>query len=313
MHSYFKNLAKEFLYSSNFQCNQNEIARKIYDTLSKSYKAKDNEVKMVTKLCAALNEEKCGAAKLYAAKIHGKRSYVEFYNGSNERKVKELADMVIISLVTSGEKIILEKIALIQNKKEEKEGTVKWKIDQDQLFLLNNMPIFDGVSGLFSKRKNITLPNIYGQLGNYGLLYSNGDMAFANAKIINALQDGATISFDKIRNETARDNIFYHTNMLFHPIYNEISIITRSPIFGTCDIALNLYQFVRNWTQLNVGETVVTGGMCTSNILLGLTECIFKKMKLDNKFNFNILKEEKIRDLEIDFNGAVFVLRYDFA
>ena len=151
----FEILIHEFFNNPKFRLDQNDIALDAYNTLSKSYKNKDNEVKTVEKLCSNLNGKECGKAKLYAEKIHGNASKVEFYNASNSLVKKELGDMVIISLATCKSKITFEKIAFIQNKKETKEGSEKWKIDQDQLFLLNVFPTFNGVSGIFGNEKKL--------------------------------------------------------------------------------------------------------------------------------------------------------------
>jgi hypothetical protein len=180
MYRFFETLMMEIFYKPEFRLNQNDIALSVCNLLSKSYKSRDNETKMVEKLCNYLHDKNCGKAKIYAVKIHGSTSKVEFYDATNKLVKKELGDMVVISLVTFKSKIVFEKLAFIQNKKEDKAGSEKWKIDQNQLFLLNNFPTFNGVSGIFGKQKNVALLNAFGQLGNYGLFHSDGDMVFAN-------------------------------------------------------------------------------------------------------------------------------------
>ena len=114
----------------DFRTFQNNLARKVYETLGTSYSNSDGEVKIVTDMCNAINGETFGKLKLLATKIHGSRSFVEFHN-QDKPTTKELADMVIISVATKDREIVYEKTAFIQNKKEDSENI--WKIDQDQL------------------------------------------------------------------------------------------------------------------------------------------------------------------------------------
>lgn len=321
MHKFIQKLIEDTLMNSDFRIEQNEIAKGAYDTLNASYSRGDNEVQMVTSLCNYLNDKRCGQAKVYAKKIHGSASQVEFFNGS--RKVhKELADMVIISIATSNKKVIFEKIAFIQNKKEDTSG--KWKIDQDQLYLLHNMPTFDGVKGIFGKQRNIALPNALGRLGNYGLFLADGDMVFANASIVNALQDKTIISYETIRRETTEnknnrllpypfspmlmDELYYHlrkTNFLL-PLFLDPPILLNN-----CDVALNLYQLIRNWTQFNIGEIVICGEQAISSDLVNLINNLLAKAQLHNLLNYDFDKRNNLNEWGYEFDGALLVYHYD--
>jgi len=322
MHYFYDALVKELFYNPNFRLDQNDIVLNTYNILSGSYKNNDNEIKMVEKLCSCLHNKKCGKAKLYAVKVHGNRSKAEFYNATNKLVKKELADMVVISLVTFKNQIILEKIAFIQNKKENSKDIKKWSIDQDQLFLLNNFPTFNGVSGIFGKQKNIALPNIFGQLGCYGLFHSDGDMVFANTKIINALQNTNVISLNNLRNESAKNNTLYNTDLLFTPECREDIFyflkynlmypnLIKLPILGNCELALNLYQFIRNWTQLNIGETTIVRGKVINSILSGLADYFMKGSGISNFIKYLKIENEETYDWNSDFDGAVFVLHHN--
>ena len=140
MRYFIDRLLKEVIYDPGFRLEQNEIAKNAYGTLVDAYKRRDCEVAMVTKLCDELNGKNCGMAKIYAKKVHGNASKVSFCNGSRET-TKELADMAVITIATHDRDVVFEKIAFIQNKKESSRG--KWKIDQDQLYLLTNFPTFE--------------------------------------------------------------------------------------------------------------------------------------------------------------------------
>jgi len=323
MHHFIDSLLREVFYNSGFRLKQNAIAQSAYDTLTASYNRGDNEVAMVTRLCDDLHGKDCGKAKIYAKKVHGNSSssgsMVTFYNGSR-KTMRELADMVIISMATHKAKVIFEKIAFVQNKKET--AKEKWKIDQDQLYLLHNLPTFDGVSGIFGKQKDIALPNAFGRLGNYGLFIANGDMVFANAAIINALQNKETVSLDSIRKETTKNKRnslghfpfdpmlmeeFYHCNKhsYWMPLFAEL------PILGNCEIALNLYQFIRNWTQFNIGETTICRGRVISGELVSLADTFIKGSGIRKDFDYYRAETNDRNEWNIEFDGAVFVLHYD--
>lgn len=317
---FIRRLIEDTLTSSSFRIGQNEIAKGAYDTLNASYLRGDNEVKMVTCLCDYLNDKKCGQAKIYAKKIHGSTSQVEFYNGSRQVQ-KELADMVIISIVTRNRKIIFEKIAFIQNKKEDSAG--KWNIDQDQLYLLHNLPTFDGVKGIFGKQKNVALPNALGRLGNYGLFLADGEMIFANANIVNALQEKTIISHERIRRETAgsqnnrlypyafspivMDDLYYY----FRKNHFLSQLFLDAPVLGNCNIALNLYQLIRNWTQFNIGEITISGEQVISSGLANLVNNLLTKAELKNLLEYDFVKGNDRNDWGYEFDGAVLVYHYD--
>lgn len=235
----------------NFTLFQNDTAEKMYKTLSHSYSKKANEVEMVSNLCDNISGTNYRKIKFYAKKIHGRASYVKFYNPlniKNSNPTKELADMVVISIATSKDHILFEKIAFIQNKKDVSQS---WNIDQDQLFLLHNFPTFEVTSG---KLKNMwkgktALNNIFGQLGNYGLFLSPGEMLFLNARLISMVQDKGTVSFDNIK----RANIKSPACMNFFDPFGPFCM----PILSSCEFASNIYEFVKNWTLFNIGEPAI--------------------------------------------------------
>ena len=166
------------------------------------------------------------------------------------------------------------------------------------------------------------MPNVSGGLGNFGFFHSDGDMVFANAKVINALQEGAIISLERIRKETTKNNMFCQSNLLFSSEFrNELYYFLKNdlmfpnciglPIFGNCDIALNLYQFIRNWTQFNIGETVVIGGKSINGILSNLADSFIKGSGISNYIDYYKIENNEMRDWNLEFGGAVFVLHYN--
>lgn len=320
MHDFVECLLQEIIHNPSFRNEQNTIAKSAGDVLTVACKSRDNEVAMVTKLCDNLHGKSCGKVKIYAKKIHGKKSMVTFYHGS-KKPTKELADMAIISIATSGKTIVFEKIAFIQNKKEYSRDK-KWKIDQEQLYLLHNFPTFDSVSGIFDRQQCVALPNTLGRLGNYGLFTADGDIIFVNARIINAVQDKKTVSFDRLRNETAKSMSNNVGHFIFDPrLMGELCCFCRHnhywipqfeglPILGNCDIALNLYQFIRNWTQFNIGETVVCHGRVICEALARLTNFFISVLGIHNDIDYTRVESNDNNEGESESDGAVFVLHY---
>lgn len=132
----------------DFRQFQNDLSRETYESLANSYSNSHNEVKTVTNMCDTLNGKSFEKLHFYSRKIHGTRSFVEFFN-QDKPVTTEMADLAIISVVTQGRNIIYEKISFVQNKKE---NTVdNWEIDQNQLYLLRNFPTITGKKGLFKK------------------------------------------------------------------------------------------------------------------------------------------------------------------
>ena len=325
MRCFIDSLLRDVIRNSNFRIEQNKIAKRAYDVLTAACERGDGEVAMVTKLCDDLHGKSCGKAKICAKKVHGNSnssgSMVTFHNGS-KKVTKELADMVIISLATQDKEIVFEKIAFIQNKKEGKSRAGKWEICPDQLYLLHNFPTFDGVSGVFGRQRDVALSNAFGRLGNYGLFTADGDMVFANARIINAIQEGKTVSFDRIRNATVKSQSNNAGPFLFDPMlmeelyhftkhYHWMPPFAGMPVLGDCDIALNLYQFIRNWTQFNIGETIVCRGRVISGDLVNLADCFIKSLGVRKNFDYIPVETNDRNEWSPEFDGAVLVLHYD--
>ena len=296
MYKFIEHLLDE-VQKSSFRQWQNKLATDAQSTLEVSNASGDDEVKMVTKLCETLNGNTRGEMRLYANKIHGRRSMVKFANGDNAIVTREMADMVVISLVTRNNRIVFEKLAFIQNKKEH--GAGKWNIEQSQLYLLHNLPTFDGVSGVFKHTAEIALPNIHGRLGNYGLFNAPSNMVFANARMITALQKGTIISLDDIRKATAapenttpfwgfdRNTVHEDLYYIFKHGYGAFFAGNNAPpIFGDCSIALNMHQFMRNWTQYNIGEVVVSHERTKCKQLTDLTRAYIKAAGFKELFSF---------------------------
>src|SRR5258708_1516599 len=100
----------------HFFAFQNSVVQDFYHSLGQGYGRGDNEVSLVKRLVDVANGKCYGPLKLSAKMLHGPRSYVEF-SYLDKPVTKELGDMAVISVVTSGGSRLLQKTCIIQNKK----------------------------------------------------------------------------------------------------------------------------------------------------------------------------------------------------
>ena len=102
----------ELLGDLDFRKFQNELSQKMYDALAQGFIIRENEVSLVERLVKTINNSNFKKFRFYAQKIHGARSFVEF-NYRDKPTTKEIADMVVISIVSDERKRILQKITFI--------------------------------------------------------------------------------------------------------------------------------------------------------------------------------------------------------
>ncbi len=168
---------------------QNDVVEAMYGALGEGYAAHENEVSLVTRLVEATDGMAHGRIRLFSRKIHGPRSYVEFFH--RDRPItKELGDSVYITVVTRGRQRVLQRVCFVQNKVAGSGKGVTWKIDEGQLFLLKNFPRFSGNRGIFKLSRDVIFRNPGGCLGAYGLFAGPGEMVFASAPLIEAVSRG---------------------------------------------------------------------------------------------------------------------------
>lgn len=110
---------------------QNDVVHEFYDTLGRGFSKNENEVALVERLVDATKGKTYGPISLHGSMLHGSRSYVEF-NYRDQPVTKELGDMAIITLVTSGSERLFQRLTIVQNKKT---SSKSWGLDQEQLWL----------------------------------------------------------------------------------------------------------------------------------------------------------------------------------
>jgi hypothetical protein len=270
----------------SFRRFQNELSQKMYDALGQGYISSDNEVSLVNKLVDIINDSRFNKFRFYSHKIHGPRSYVEF-NYRDRPITKEIADMAIVSIASYKRKRILQKVSFVQNKTDRDK---KWAIDDEQLFLLKNFPRLSGSKGIFKSFSNedIVFLNHSRCLGAFGLFMSPGEMIFLSAPLLSELKRDNGIAIEDIRQTETVANVGTHNFPLSirsdHHLWEEFFYYIRKygleyvfftpflsngslPFLGNCIFSRDIYDFVRDWTQFNIGEPTYAFGSTLDPIL----------------------------------------------
>jgi hypothetical protein len=182
--------------SDAFIRDEKRVCRDLQSALSNVYLQDGDEVQLVERTIESLNSSQGRHFKLESMFVHGNRSQVSFdYYGKTAKK--ELGDLLVVSTLTNRATPILQKLTIVQAKRD----TMKpyaWGIDREQLFFLSNWPEFQGVMGIFPKR-DLTIPDYSGCLGSYYLYRQPGDFVFISAKELeNSLGSRKRITFDEL-------------------------------------------------------------------------------------------------------------------
>ena len=306
----------------NFRKFQNYLSQKIYNTLVEGYTKGYGEIKLVKNLVKAINNSKFHKFKFYGHKIHGPISYVDF-KYRNEPTTKELADMVIISIASHRKKRILQKITFIQNKlSKDKE----WDIDEEQLFLLKNFPILLGNKGILKSfsDKDVIFFNYSSCLGSFGLFMEPGDMIFLSAPLLLELKKGGKIKIEEIKLTESIPYIrfsscfFPFSTTFYHLFWEEfrysmpkyirnnipIPFIYNSsfPFLNNSIFSRDIYDFIRNFTQFNIGEPTYAFGKIINPDLDKFTNFLLKTIGIQD------IVDLPSEGLEGEFNNGIALL-----
>ncbi|MCL2135368.1 MAG: hypothetical protein FWH37_07455 [Candidatus Bathyarchaeota archaeon] len=251
----------DYYNSTDFRVWQNRFVNDIYSCLMSVGK----EIPTVTALCDVMSEKRYRGLHIESKKIHSRSTSGVNFECRGKSVTKELADMVIVSLVTLDRQIVFMKTAFIQNKRATRQNALhtsqpsdSWVIDQEQLFLLKNFPTFTGASGLFNDIQ-FSFLNHSRSLGNYGLFSSNGDMTFLTAQnVFHNQNSNGRVVFDSIK----RSNIIFSKSHINHEYFDkDYSRYCNCPGGLGCDDWMRLYfynpPFFRNYSYaLDVSEVV---------------------------------------------------------
>jgi len=282
---------------SGFAVFQNSVVHDFYDTLGQGYSKNENEVALVERMVNAAKGKSYGPVSLHGSMLHGSRSYVEF-NHRDQPVTRELGDMAIIAIATSGGERLLQKITIVQNKKA---SSKSWGLDQEQLFMLKNFPPFSGNRGIFRGRRDLTFVDTSGCLGSYGLLAAPGEMLFASAQLVTEFSSAKkSVSLRDIGSFRVNVPSSNGTSMAFpwsHPRFHPkewiflmeecLDVFGPSPgpfhggsasgFLGNECFSRDLYDLIRSWTRLSVGEPT-----CVSDQVINSTVDAFSNLLLRN-------------------------------
>lgn len=312
-----------------FASFQHEVVQAAYDALGQSYAAKEHEVATVTRLVEALGGKSHKQVHIEASKIHGSRSFVEF-NFRDKPTTKELGDMAIISLVTAGKERLVQRLCIIQNKNIRGD---KWDVDEEQLFLLKNFPPFTGNRGIFRGMRDVAFQNRSGCLGAYGLFHEPGEMVFASAAVTaECLRGGKSLQMcDAGPRQTGHVAVDgtgpWGGSLPFHRFHPEewLMLMEKAwhrygpfswpgsgiglPFLGNVHFSRDIYDFIRDWTQMNIGEFTCWAGVVVNQEVDGFANHLIRSAKLGHRANLPL--NDQYGDRMFDASMAVFVLHYD--
>ncbi|MDF9827873.1 hypothetical protein M2447_001978 [Ereboglobus sp. PH5-10] len=244
----------------------------VYDQLGQGYTNNEGEVALVTRIANTLKGQSYHGLRIHCEKIHGSKSYVSF-NFRNKPTSKELGDLILVTVVSDGKRRLLQKLCIVQNKML-RNG--KAHIDEEQLFLLKNFPLFSGSKGMFRGAKDVVFRNTQMCLGAYGFFEAPGELIHVNAGVLSNTLNGSS-SFTKTALASGASNAGQHLRgndtcvfpwsddlMILHEIFciwhkrgfplPLISLI--SPLFSSQRTLHDLHDFIRAWTSFQIGEIV---------------------------------------------------------
>jgi len=265
-----------------FIAEEKEICSAIQTVLANVYLNDGDEVELVKKTIETLNSSRGYHFNLESAFIHGNRSQIEFqYYG--KKATKELGDLLIVSTMTRRGAPLLQKLTIIQAKRDTKKACT-WGIDKEQLFFLSNWPQFSGIKGIFPKR-SLAIPDHSGCLGSYYLYREPGDFVFISARELElVLGSQKRIAFDDLLK--SQTDIKSHRQILHNSLpisslvnYEELYYILEKylyryykmgrpfPFFShiidsASQILQNVYfcknvnDSISNFARLNIGEPI---------------------------------------------------------
>lgn len=301
---------EDYYSSVDFREWQNNLSKNIYSSLALNLNS--GEVQTVTDLCDVMSNKHYKGLYIESQKIHSRStSGVMFDYVGNQLVTTELADMVIISIVTFDRQVVLLKTAFIQNKKAYRNQS--WSINHEQLFLLKNFPTFTGVSGIF-KDKTITFINHSNTLGNYGLFSTDGEMTFLTARNVFCNQKSISgIKFCDIKSGAAdypKPILTYNYCTHYKNCCNsndfhwlDYSNYCNLPFFGNYSYALDVHEIVRELTYFNIGEPSSAFGRITDDMLYDYTNKTLQSafgytigenyFNRDNRQNMNMINDDR--------------------
>lgn len=312
---------------SAFFIFQQNLIKDMYYALGQGFSSNENEISLVKRLISAINGKSFKGIHLFADILHGSRSYVEF-NYLDKPVTKELGDMLVISLITSGTQRLFQRLCIIQNKKD-KDG--KWVIDHEQLYLLKNFPSFTGNKGIFRRNRDLIFRNNSGCLGAFGLFLNPGEQILASASLLAELLHGRNaINFSDIsvlphtgysRNiglwswfpffglRHPKELFFILEELLPHYGWNLSLSGMWNGFLGNTYFCRDIHDFTKDWTQMNIGEPTFAFDRILNPHVDAFTNSILRKIKY--KPIPELPSDDIFGDADFDSNVAIMLMHLD--
>lgn len=249
------------------------------------FQAGEDEPALVKRLTAATTTAgksiKGSIVTVEAAFVHGGRSMVRFdmpTKGTSTTEERELGDLMLLANLVAGGRLVCQRVAIVQVKKhggKQRTGT-RYGIQRSQLFLLQHFPVFDGVSGMFSGRSGVKLPNRTGHLGMYMFLSSPAEIALLLPSGVDHLLGGR----DSLMAKELAPLLFRQETLLRGwldgwPLRLDedwIGDLYRSAL--SIDAAGNVEALILWWLAGLVGQSWVPEGSTTDRALGGIIKSV---------------------------------------
>jgi len=207
--------------SNAFIREEKNVSNAIQTALSKVYLNDGNEIDLVETTIETLNSSQCYHFKLESMFIHGNRSQIEFTYYGNKVK-KELGDLLLVSTLTRNGTPLLQKLTIVQAKKDTNKP-YSWGVDKEQLFFLSNWPEFKGVMGIFPN-SDLAIPDYSGCLGSYYLYHEPGDFVFVSAKELDKMVGSKKrVNYDELLKNQDKSDKYSSTS------YSSLPILSSHP------------------------------------------------------------------------------------
>lgn len=261
---------------------EKKVCSAIQAVLAEVYLNDGDEIELVKKTIETLNLSRSYHFNLESAFIHGNRSQIEFqYYGKKAHK--ELGDLIIVSTMTRRGIPLLQKLTIIQAKRDTQKPYT-WGIDKEQLFFLSNWPEFSGIRGIFPK-KSLTILDHSGCLGSYYLYREPGDFVFISARELELLLGSQKrISYDDLlKNQTGimshrrtsnsslpilssihseelcflLEEYLYRSHKMGYPFPHFQNFMdSTSQVLQNICFCKNVNDSISNFARLNIGELI---------------------------------------------------------
>lgn len=206
--------------------------------------------------------------------IHGPRRGTETrveFEYYDQKVTTELGDLIfIMSVIYNGRKYF-EKFTISQFKKDN--DRLRWDLsNKEQIYLLSRFPSFRGIKGSIIPTREFSLPNYFGCLGSFNLLFRPGDFVFVSTSQLESFV-GNRKSIDIINISKLWEPPSYYFPYpepfdwpyieellhLWHKVYRHRMFIPFFPpyfigILGFSRYASNVHEFVDKYLRGCIGE-----------------------------------------------------------